>query len=393
MALKDDPVLVITGARQVGKSTFLKKDAQFRGWRYITLDDYEVFRQIQTVPEIVWQDTDRIIIDEVQRYPDLLRAIKKTVDEDRLRRRFVLSGSANLLLMSHVSESLAGRAVYTAMHPMTLREMRGCAEENPLAALMAGGLPEGKNIPSAKDIKRFIMRGGMPATLAMSSQESVTQWWEGYVSTYLERDLRQLSQVDSVVDFRTLMRAVALRSGGVVNQADIGRDIKVSQPTVFRYLNLLETSYLLMRVPAYARSKTKRLVKAPKAYYLDTGLAAFLCGIYDDTVSHETREWGALLETLVLQHLITYGESMVPRPDVHYWRTVTGAEIDFIIEQGKHLLAVEVKSSENVSISDARHVLAFLDEFPHAYGVILYGGSAARRLHDRLTAIPMTWFL
>ena len=259
------PVTVVTGARQTGKTT-LVRDLMAPERRYASLDEPRSAQLARHDPQLLLGD-DPLTLDEVQREPGLLSALKIAVDAERSPGRFLLTGSANLLLMRRASESLAGRASYLTLWPMTRREQRGHGQCGLWSDLL--GSPEAewpdllREEPSeAEDWRELAQRGGFPIpALELKSAAERGLWFEGYERTYLERDLRDLAQVASLGDFGMLTRAAALRLGGILNQSELGRDVSLPQPTVHRYLNLLETSYLLVRLPAYARNRTKRLVK------------------------------------------------------------------------------------------------------------------------------------
>lgn len=205
-AVREHPVVVLTGAHQVGKSTLLRRAAPFA--------DYDVLRQAEATPQALWAGTSHIVLDEVQKLPALLPAIKRAVDASRDALHFVLSGSANLLLMQKVSESLAGRAVYFALQPMTIGEINRRPSPTILEDLLAGNLPREEKLPQAiDDVLPLLLRGLMPALLHISTPAAWVEWWEGYVTTYLERDLRQISQIDSLADFHRVMELLALRTG------------------------------------------------------------------------------------------------------------------------------------------------------------------------------------
>ncbi len=389
------PVVVLTGARQVGKSTLLINEKGFYGWKYLNLDDFDILAQAEHEPLSLWKDEKRIIIDEVQKAPKLFSAIKQTVDQDR-DKRFVLSGSANILLFHKVSESLAGRAIYFTLYPMTLGEINGYPLKNILIELLKGKTPSPQllNKDMVFNPFQYMLKGFMPPLLNLTQKEDYLRWWEGYVATYLERDLRQLSQVESLPDFKRVMEAVALRSGQLINQTEIARDTKVSQSTVYRYINLLETTSLLMRIPAYAKSRTKRLIKSPKIYFIDPGLTSFLCGFYDEDILTSSREAGAIFESMVLLHLTVLCELMVPKTRIFYWRTVTGKEVDFVLEYGRRLIAIEVKCSETLTYKDTEGIRSFLEEYPEAVaGIICYPGNEIKYFGEKILTMPWTMFL
>jgi len=280
-AIQDHPIIVLTGARQVGKSTLLLNAEPFRNWRFHTLDDFDTLEQAHSNPESLWAGTNQVVLDEVQKAPELLLAVKKTVDRHPGKYQFVLSGSANLLLMKQVSESLAGRAIYFVLDPMSIGEMHDQPQPEILTRALNCEYPdEGLVTSEFPDPADAILRGFMPPLLTLDSSQAWTRWWEGYVATYLERDLRQVAQIDALLDFRRVMEFTALRSGQLINQSELARDAGLSQPTTHRYLNLLETTHLFDRLPAYTASRTTRLLKSPKAFFNDPALAVFLSGYY-----------------------------------------------------------------------------------------------------------------
>lgn len=388
-AIQVTPVVVLTGARQVGKSTLLRNERPFNEWRYVTLDDHDALSVARSDPAELWAGTQAIVIDEAQRAPELLLAIKKHVDEPSARVRFVLSGSANLLLLSAISETLAGRASYLRLGPLALGEVRGVPAPLLLAKLLGGELPAETSVEPL-DPHPMMVRGLMPGLLGFDEAAAV-RWWEGYVTTYLERDLRQLSQIESLADFRRVMEAVALRSGSVLNQTDIGRDVGVSQPTVHRYLNLLEASHVLERISGFAVSRTQRLSKRPKAYVFDAGGAAYLCGLHDVETVRRSRERGGLFEGLVLQELRAAAALLSPAARIHYWRTATGAEVDFVVEHGRALVPFEVKLTTSPGYGDVTRLKEFLSSYEEARaGVLVHAGGEVVRLGERIIAVPWT---
>jgi len=391
-AVKDHPVVVMTGARQVGKSTFLRYAEPTKNWKYISFDDFDVLEQAQKDPQALWAGVNRVILDEVQKAPNVLSAVKREVDQSNRSFQAILSGSANLLLMEKVSETLAGRAVYFSLDPMTLGETLNQSAPEILFNLFKGELPGDGIIETKKvDPIKMILKGLMPPLLKFSNQESITGWWEGYVRTYLERDLRQISQVSSLTDFKRVMELVALRSGQLFHKADVSRDSGISQPTVHRYINLLETTSVLYRLPAFARNRTKRLVKSPKYYWIDSGLSSYLSGYFDADSVRLAREKGGFMETLILHHLRVLGQLLVPRPNIFYWRTTYGQEVDFILEYGQKLVAMEVKLTENIRYADCEGLRLFLEEYPETVcGVLLYTGNEVKRLDKRIVALPWT---
>ncbi|MCX6046777.1 MAG: ATP-binding protein [Chloroflexi bacterium] len=389
-ASTEHPVIVLTGARQVGKSTLLRHAEPFRSWRYHTMDDFDSLRQATEDPQSLWAGTDALVLDEVQKAPKLIAAVKKAVDERQPPMHFVLSGSAHLLLMQQVSESLAGRAVYFILNPMTLGEIHGQPPPVLLTAALAGQWPaEADLAQSLPDTTPLLLRGFLPRLLTLERAEAWPQWWEGYVATYLERDLRQVAQIDALVDFRRLMELLALRTGQLVNQSDLGRDARLSQSTVHRYLNLLETTHLFDRLPAYTASHTTRLLKAPKAFWTDPGLAVFLAGYFDQESLRNSRELGSYFETMIYLHLRVLTSLLIPRARLYFWRTQTGDEPDIVVEHGRRLLAIEIKMTDNPGYRHVDGLRKFLQAHPHATGgLLIHCGATIKRLDEKIVAVP-----
>jgi uncharacterized protein len=381
------PVTVVTGARQTGKST-LVRDLLAGSWPYYSLDDLDIRAQAQRMPEEVLARRERMVLDEVQRVPDLLLEVKRVVDEERRPGRFILTGSANLLLMKAVSESLAGRASYLTLWPLTRWEVLGRGRAGRWSDLFEHSSPEWLDLlaegAEPGDWRSVARRGGYPVpALEMDDPEDRAIWFDGYIRTYLERDLQDLSSIDNLIDFRRLMRAACLRLGQLVNQTELGRDVQLPQPTVRRWLNLLETSYQLVRLPPYAVNRTKRLIKTPKAYWCDTGLALRLSGAGEPG--------GAHLENLVLSDLLAWRDAAVSdRPELFFWRTATGEEVDFVIERGAELVAIEVKSTTRPRTADIAHLRTFRNEYGDSVRgcLLLHDGERLEWLAPGILAAP-----
>lgn len=233
-----------------------------------------------------------------------------------------------------------------------------------------------------EDWQALARRGGFPTpALHLENDEKRAIWFDGYVRTYLERDLLQLSSVASLPDFRRLMRAASLCVGQTVNQTALGRDIALPQATVHRYLNLLETSCLLVRVPAYAVNRTKRLMKAPKLYWSDTGVALHLAG---------GEPTGAFLENVVLNDLLVWRDSRLPRAEILHWRTAAGEEVDFVLETADGLLPIEIKATPRPGLGDTRHLRTFRAEYRGQVraGLLLHAGDTTEWLAPDVLAAP-----
>ena len=397
------PAVVVCGARQTGKTTLAHvlgpagvgegqaSDPRTARRQYLSLDDMDVLDLARRDPDALVRGTRPVTVDEVQREPDLLGAVKREIDRKRVPGRFLLTGSANLLLMRRVSESLAGRASYLTLWPMTRREGLGSGQCGIWEQLFEAPDRDWLDVVAAhagepEDWSTCARRGGFPfPAVHLATPEERAIWFAGYVQTYIERDLQALSSIAALPDFRRLMRAACLRLGSPVNQSDLGRDIGLPQSTVHRYLNLLETSYLLVRVPAYSVNRTKRLLKSPRLYWSDTGLAMHL--------SQEEEPRGAHLENLILQDLLVWRDSRPAPAEILHWRTTTNDEVDFVIEAEGGLLPVEVKATRRPRLRDARHLRTFRREYGGAArsGLLLHGGDSVEWITPEVLAAP--WWM
>ena len=380
------PAVVVTGARQTGKSTLAQALAP-GARRYLSLDDLDTVDTARRDPDALVGGDAPVTLDEVQREPDLLRAVKRAIDRKRRPGQFLLTGSANLLLMRRVAESLAGRASYLTLWPLTRREQRGLGRGGVWEDLL--GAPDrawldllAAQPEEPEDWRALACRGGFPTpAVHLKTARDRALWFDGYVRTYLERDLQQLSAIAALPDFRRLMRAACLRLGQLVNQAELGRDVALPQPTVHRYLNLLETSYLLVRVTAYAVNRTKRLIKSPKLYWGDTGVALHLAG---------SEPGGPHLENLVLNDLLAWRDARLDRAEILYWRTAAGEEVDFVIESGGHLVPIEVKATVRPRLGDATPLRSFRADYGAKArpGLLLHAGRTLEWLAPDVLAAP-----
>ena len=381
------PVVVVSGARQTGKSTLVNQ-LMPDDRRYVTLDDLDAQDMAAREPDALVLGERAITIDEIQRAPDLLHAIKRTVDQDRRPGRFLLTGSANLGRMNRVSESLAGRASYLTLWPLTRREQRGLGACGIWDDLLANPEADWLDLARSQDDTAenwsdLCLRGGYPTpALELDAPAERRIWFDGYVRTYLERDLQDLSAISSLPDFRRVMRASSQRLGQLLNQSALSRELGMSQPTVHRYLNLLETSYLLLRVPPYTVNRTKRVIKQPRFYWSDTGLALHLAGSSEPTDAH--------LENLILNDLLNWRDSRHDQVEITFWRTRTGEEVDFVVETGGRVLPIEIKATSRPTVGDARHLRSFRRDHAELarHGLLIHDGDLCDWLTDDVLAVP-----
>jgi len=393
-ALRVLPVSVLTGARQTGKTTLSRSVTPTRS--YLTLDDIGVLDQALRTPDSLLASRP-VTLDEVQRAPQVLLAIKRAVDERRKAGDFLLTGSANLLLMGHVADTLAGRAIYLELPPFCPSEWESRKGAlSPLDRLFANDFDLKEWPAETGDWPGWLLRGGFPPALQIESDADRALWFGSYIQTYLERDLRQLSAVSSLPDFQRLMIFAAQRTGKVINQADIARDAALSHPTAHRYINLLETGCLIVRLRPFSMNLSGGMVKSPKLLWADCGLAANLAGIRTENDATKRIDSGFWLEQTLFQTLQTWRALDPHRRNLYFWRNREGREVDFILEQDRQLVAIEVKAGNQVSSSDASGIAAFRDSLKTksmlVRGVVLHGGQA-RPLAEGTLALPWGWMV
>lgn len=397
------PVVILTGARQTGKSTLVQTELKTEQRIFKTLDDFTLLELAERDPETLLSGSLPIILDEVQRAPQLLLAIKKRVDEHRVAGQFLLTGSANLLMMRKVSETLAGRATYITLRPLTMLEIGErvssiwplLAESQNSKDCLQALFEFGRKITPVP-IVDAILQGGYPLIIQNSSPIFRLQWFDGYIRTYLERDLQTQAEIANLADFRRFMRFTAHRVGKLLNQAELARDAGLSMATAHRYLNLLETTYQIERIPAYAVNRTKRLIKAPKLFWGDTGLGCFLCGFQDSLTFERTDYRGAWVENWVLRQMDVWREITLPKPEIFYWRTVSGEEVDFVITcANETLIPLEVKLAKAITAADLKGLRAFLAEYADTtrFGIIFYAGDRVQQVDKQVIAIPLQYLV
>lgn len=398
------PVVLVTGARQVGKSTLVEWICRSR-WkaRYLTLDDRNLLDAALTDPDgFIAANGPPVAIDEVQRAPDLLRAIKLRVDRHREAGQFLLTGSANILTLRKVSESLAGRIALHELHPFSFSELLRA----PRPTVSLHRLLQAKGFTSAwagirgsagqgqQALLAAVLRGGYPTPALSGSASLRSRWFEAYRKTYIERDVREVQAVERLPDFSRLMLHAASRTGQVLNLADLGRDAGLPYATLRRYMNVLEQTYQVFLVAPYFTNLSRRLMKAPKLYWADTGMVSHLLDLHDPLSLQRHPRFGALIETWVAQEfqkLISVG----PEPmGLYGWRTQAGQEVDFLIQKGNRFLAVEVKWGQRIDPSTLNIFRMLKRRMGDSLvgGVVLYGGREVALLAPHCVAVPHTLF-
>jgi predicted AAA+ superfamily ATPase len=341
--------------------------------------------------------TRPVILDEVQRAPQILLAVKRAVDRHRRAGDFILTGSANLLLMKHLADTLAGRAIYLDLRPFCPTEWQERKDALlPLERLFAPDFDWREWPDEPGDWPTWLLRGGFPPALQIASEADRGLWFAAHVQSYLERDLRQLSAISSLPDFHRVMMLAAQRTSKLLNQADLARVATLSHPTTHRYLNLLETGCLITRIHPVATNPSAALVKAPKLLWTDCGLAAWLAGIKSSADATQRLDAGFWLEQTLFQTLDTWRALDPQRRKLHFWRDRAGHEVDFILEEAGKLVALEIKAGSQVTAGDLIGIRAFRDALKRkaslVRGVVLHSGKS-RPLDADDIALPWGWMV
>ena len=390
-ALADTPVTMLIGPRQSGKSTLAQALVErAENARYVSLDRGLNLSAAREDPAAFISGSERtMVIDEVQRVPELLLEIKASVDEDRRPGRFVLTGSADVLTLPRVAETLAGRMEVLRLWPLSQGEIEG-RREGFLDALLAGApdaLEAGAPAAERGGLSARIAAGGFPEAVERQGARR-QRWFDGYLDTMLQREVRELANVAGLSDLPRLMLLLAARTGGLLNYSGLARDLGMPQTTLKRYVALLETAFLVLPVPAWFRNIGKRLIKSPKPILADTGLLTHLLGGGDGV----QRSFGAVLENFVLMELVKQASFHADRPAIYHYRTSDGLEVDAVIERrGGPVCAVEVKAAATLTSRDSRGLRSLADALGDEFGagVILHNGSEAARLAPKIWALPL----
>jgi uncharacterized protein len=392
-AMSDTPVVLLNGARQTGKTTLAQAMAEGTGARYFTLDDAATLSLAAGDPAgFIRNLSGPVIIDEIQKAPDLFPAIKLAVDRDRQPGRFLLTGSANVLTLPRLSESLAGRMEIIPLFPFSAGELEGVVEGF-LPRLFAGVLGQAAPLGAKTDIAARLVRGGYPEATQRQGAERRAAWFASYISTILQRDVRDLARVDALHSLPNLLKLLAARASGLLNLADVGRDLGLPHTTLTRYLALLETVFLVHRLPAWAPNLGQRLVKAPKLHLVDCGLACHLLGAEARRLSEDRPLLGRLLESFVVGELRKQASWTDPRTALYHFRAATGSEVDMVLERPDgSVAAIEVKASATVDASAFAALKVLRDQLGDSFrsGVVLYLGDQVLPFGDKLWLLPVS---
>lgn len=399
-SLRYSPAVLLTGARQVGKSTLAQATARTR-WKadYLTLDQRAVLDAALHDPDGFIEGTPTpVVLDEVQRAPDLLRAVKLSVDRDRKPGQYLLTGSANVLALKTIGESLAGRMVIHELLPFCWAELVQAPPPGTLAAVFKAR--DAKSLISTwrcevsprrrSEAQQRILIGGLPVPALLDSDAARNEWFAAYRQTYLERDVRELAALEHLPDFGRLLTLLALRTGQLLNMSDLARDVQLPFTTLRRYMALLEMTYQVFLLRPYFANVGKRLVKTPKVYLTDTGMASHLA-LADSWATLERQgRAGAMVETWMLGELRKLIAATAPEVGLWFWKAHGGREVDFLLERGEQLVPVEVKWTQRLSEADTAGLRLCAEDLKGrvTLGLLVYPGTELIALDRRTIAVP-----
>lgn len=395
-ALKSAPVVFLTGARQVGKSTLVKQLIKSPDSTYITFDDPNQLLAARNDPSgflSAFKSYKTVVFDEVQRVPELYLPLKLNVDNERRAGRFVLTGSTAAMFLPKLADALVGRMQILNLHTLSMGELIGqqehfidwCFSEQELPALLESG-PQTKS-----DLQKQISKGGFPTVATADGAYDCESWFDSYIQTIISRDVRDIVDVDRLLEFPSLLKLLASRTGSLQNMSEISRTTRIPLNSLKRYLAILEAVCLYQPLSPWYSNLGKRMVKAPKSFLTDTGLVCHLLG--GNLESIESKYWGLVLETFALCELRKQLGWSAIKGEIFHWRTHESEEIDFVIESRNGLIAgIEVKASSTVKASDLKWLRSLKDQLKGKFqrGVVLYQGEAMVPFGEGIFALPIS---
>jgi predicted AAA+ superfamily ATPase len=391
-ALLDTPVVLLAGPRQAGKTTLVRQIAEQQGLRYLTMDDQLTLLSAREDPVGMVRSLDRAVIDEIQRAPELLLAIKKSVDEDRRPGRFLLTGSANLMALPTVADSLAGRMETLSLLPLSQSEI-GSRSGNWIDSAFAGQILEAEHPALGSDLIERVLRGGYPEAISRASAKRRVTWARQYIDAIIQRDVHDVAGIEKLDQLPRFLRALAQTAGQMCNYTQLGAQVGLDGKTASRYIGLFEQMYLLKRIDVWARNRLNRVVKTPKLQFIDSGLLTALLNLNNEEVQRDRTRFGNVLETFVFGELLKHASTAEGDYHLLYYRDAAKFEVDVVIENGAGLIVgVEVKASATVKERDLRGLkkLASLAGRQFKMGVLLYDGVETMPLGDGIWAAPLS---
>lgn len=391
-ALRDTPAVLLHGPRQSGKTTLALAVGEVRGYHYVSFDNDAILTAAKADPVgFVARLPARSILDEVQRIPEIFSSLKAEIDRHRVAGRFILTGSANVLLVPRLADSLAGRMEILRLHPLAQSEIAGTRPYF-IDRLFRGEFKTSLSDRLGGELAQRMADGGYPAALARRLPARRRAWYRDYVDTHIQRDVRDLSRLRSLDTLPKLIGLVAAYTARLINVADLAAPFELTRQTIHEHVTLLERVFLLERLPSWHSNHLSRLVKRPKLHVGDTGVACALLGLDAERLDADRPTFGPMLETFVLQELKRQASGRADPIGFHHYRDRDDFEVDIVLEDGSARLAgIEVKAAASVNEADLRGLrkLRAVAGKRFVAGIVLYDGEATVAFGDGLFAVPI----
>jgi predicted AAA+ superfamily ATPase len=390
-ALQDTPVVLLAGPRQSGKTTLVRQMAA-QDMRYLTMDDELTLLSARKDPVGLIRSLDRAVIDEIQRAPQLLLAIKKSVDEDRRPGRFLLTGSANLMALPTVADSLAGRMETLSLLPLSQSEIEG-RSANWIDSAFTGRILTAATPALGATLVERVLQGGYPEAVIRPTERRRVAWARQYIDAIIQRDVRDIANIEKLDQLPRFLRGLAQTAGQMCNYTQLGGQVGLDGKTAARYAGIFEQMYLLKRVEVWARNRLNRIVKTPKLQFIDAGLLATLIDLGSNEARQDRSRFGHVLETFVYGELLKHTTTSDGDYRLLYYRDADQVEVDVVIENAAgQIMGIEVKAAATVNAGDLRGLkkLASIAGAQFKMGVLLYDGTETLPLGDGLWAAPLS---
>lgn len=384
-ALKISPITLISGPRQSGKSTLSLSLMP----NYSVLDDVSARVAASENPiGFIHNLPKPICIDEIQKSPNLLEAIKMAVDKDRKNGEFLLTGSANLLDMKQTKDTLAGRIIEVMLYPFSLKEKHQKAGENIIEMLFENEFDAKKLEPI--DIPQQILDGGYPEITKLESVMEKRLWFSSYAGTYIERDARDMGEIREIGNFFKFVHILASRSGTILNKSSISADTGLKDSTVDNFTTIMEQIFQIKLIRPYFENIQKQFIKSPKIHFLDSGVLCHLLKITNQKSLEESNYKGQIYESFIASELLKHLAFCSVDTEIYHYRTIDKKEIDFLLKRGEKIVAIKVKASSSVNKGDFKHIVDFQERSRYeVWGVLFYSGGQILEFGDRCVALPM----
>ena len=384
------PVVAVLGARQVGKTTLIQHLFE-KEYKTVTFDPAQDVGQARQDPDLFLANhPEKLFLDEVQYAPELLSAIKRSVDKNRQPGRFILSGSQNLSVVKNIAESLAGRVAILELPPLSFKELTNRPEGSFLQEWVQKNTFTPAAAPENPPWNKTIFRGGLPGTIDLPDH-LLDRFFEGYVQTYIERDIRSVADIGNLQLFSRFYRLLSALSATEINHSELGRDLSIDRRTAAAWKNVLESTYQWKEIPAFSRNAVKRIASKSKGIFTDAGMLCHLQRITSPELIAGHPLQGRIVETWVINEIFKICSAWDHKPAFYHYRTAAGAEVDLILELNGQLHPIEIKAKTNPSKRDTLGLRSFQETFPKentGRGLVICGCEEPMQIAPEILAIP-----